>query len=68
MLQVTKSPDYRLGAEYVFVCANSAQIIYYLEGAGQTCLDSAIGTTMLQATERVARTDRSFQVPNSEDR
>lgn len=53
VLQVTTSPDYRLGAEYVYTSPTAAQIIYYLEGASQACLDGAPGSTMMQATQCV---------------
>ncbi len=48
ILQITTNPDYRLGATLV----NSPdRIIYYLEGAGQTCLEGFSGMTEMQGTQ-----------------
>lgn len=48
VLQITSAPDYRLGI--LFVAAQN-KLIYYLEGAGQACLDNATGTTEMQGTQ-----------------
>ncbi len=48
ILQITSLPDYRLGA----ILVNSPdRIVYYLEGAGQTCLEGFAGTTEMQGTQ-----------------
>lgn len=49
-LQITTAPDYRMGA----LLRNSAPnfyIAYYLEGAGQACLDGYAGVTEMQGTQ-----------------
>ena len=48
VLQITTAPDYRLG-----ILFNSSQnmLVYYLEGAGQTCLDNYAGGTEMQGTQ-----------------
>lgn len=48
MLQITTAPDYRAGALLV---TSPYRIIYYLEGAGQTCMDGSSGTTEMQGTQ-----------------
>lgn len=48
VLQITSSPDYRLGALFN---ASQNKLIYYLEGAGQTCLDGWAGATEMQGTQ-----------------
>jgi len=48
ILQITNSPDYRVGA---LLTTTPHRIIYYLEGAGQTCLNAGVGTTEIQGTQ-----------------
>ena len=50
MLQITTAPDYRAGAVLV---TSPYRIIYYLEGAGQTCMDGSRGETWMQVTQCV---------------
>lgn len=50
VLQITAS-DQRLGALYRYTSAADIKIIYYLEGAGQTCLNGNVGTTEMQGTQ-----------------
>jgi prepilin-type N-terminal cleavage/methylation domain-containing protein len=52
VLQIT-SVDQRLGALYRYTSATDIKIIYYLEGAGQTCLSGSVGTTEMQGTQCV---------------
>ena len=50
VLQITAS-DQRLGALYRYTSAADIKIIYYLEGAGQTCLNGSVGATEMQGTQ-----------------
>lgn len=51
LLQITNAPDYRLGALYRYTSAADVRLIYYLEGASQTCLSGATGVTEMQGTQ-----------------
>lgn len=51
LLQITAAPDYRLGALYRYTNVNDVRIIYYLEGASQTCLNGSVGNTEMQGTQ-----------------
>jgi prepilin-type N-terminal cleavage/methylation domain-containing protein len=50
VLQITAT-DQRLGALYRYASATDIKIIYYLEGAGQTCMSGTVGTTEMQGTQ-----------------
>lgn len=50
ILQITAS-DQRLGALYRVTSATDIKIIYYLEGAGQTCMSGSVGATEMQGTQ-----------------
>lgn len=50
ILQITNSPDYRLGA---IIVTTPYRIIYYLEGASQACLGGSVGVTEMQGTQCV---------------
>lgn len=50
VLQITTAPDYRLGLLFI---SSQNKLVYYLEGAGQTCLNGSPGTTEMQGTQCV---------------
>lgn len=51
ILQITNTPDYRLGALYVHNSTSDIFIDYYLEGQSQRCLDGASGINEMEGTQ-----------------
>jgi prepilin-type N-terminal cleavage/methylation domain-containing protein len=50
-LRITNAPDLRMGALYQYNSATDIKIIYYLEGAGQKCMNGSVGFDEMQGTQ-----------------
>ncbi len=50
LLRITAN-DQRLGAIYLYGSATNVQILYYLEGLNQKCVDGDTATNMVEATQ-----------------
>lgn len=51
ILKTTNAPDHKLGAIFVVYRGPIYQLVYYMEGSGQQCLDSNIGESEIEATQ-----------------